>query len=577
MAPQSDPEPGPHPSFAKALFQGHIAEDLVFPYPSLGEDADRVPALCRALHDVTSSYDPKAAEEERWVGDDTLAALGDAGLLGLYVSPDHGGQGLSQTGYCRVMEEVGRIDGTLAVVLGVHQSIGMKGIHLYGTDEQRERFLPDLASGRKLAAFALTEPEAGSDAYHLQTQAEQRQDGSWVLNGEKRYIGNGSKDVVVTFARVVADGEEQGHVALIVERGMEGFEVGDRYDTMGLRANDLRKLYFNDVVVPAANVLGDGTDGFSIAMSVLNNGRMSLGTSAVGLFKAMLELSIDHTTTRRQFGRPLADFELVQEKLSWMVSYLYGLESMAYLTTGLVDRGVPDYSLESAMAKIAGTETMWYAANRAFQLRGGEAYMRTDPYEKLLRDIRIFPVFEGANDVMRAYVALSGLKDLGAELEGLNQLDLSDPIGSIGLLGEYVAGRLSRRVRPDEVTLAHPALDELAAPLTQQTQRLRATAEKLLRTHGAETRDRQWHQKRLCHAAMDIYAQVATLSRTTALFEAQGAEISGEERYLTETFCTRAARRVHGALDQVEHNDDDRMHSIAQSAIRRGGYAHSLY
>ena len=222
---------------------------------------------------------------------------------------------------------------------------------------------------------------------------------------------------------------------------MDGFEVGERFDTMGLRANDLRRLYYKDVRVPPENVLGEPGDGFKIAMQILNTGRLSLGTGSVGGAKRLLDLTIDHVKERKQFGRPLADFELVQDKVGWMVSYLFGLEAMAYLTTGLVDTGVPDYSLESAICKVSGTEFLWYAANRAMQLKGGAGYMRDEPYEKTLRDIRIFPIFEGANDVMRAYIALTGMKPLGEELGELGDINLGDPIGSLGVLADYVTGQ----------------------------------------------------------------------------------------------------------------------------------------
>src|SRR6266480_5624116 len=404
-------------SFAKSLFLGEIHEDLVFPYPKPSDaEQQKVRTLIRTLREFAAqSIDPRKIEEERWVGDDVVAGLGERGLTGLYVPEEYGGQGLSQTGYCRVFETFAQIDGTLSVVMGVHQSIGMKGIVLYGTDEQKERFLPDLASGRKLAGFALTEPNAGSDAYNIESRAVQQPDGYWVLNGEKRYIGNGGTgSVFTTFARCEVDGADR-HIALIVERGMKGFEVGERFDTMGLRGNDLRRLYFNDVRVPPENVLGEPGEGFHIAMEILNNGRIGLGSGSVGAAKWLLDRAIDHVNDRRQFGHPLADFELVQDKIGWMVSYLFGLEAMCYLTCSLVDAGVPDYSLESAICKVSGTEFLWYAANRTLQLKGGAGYMRDQPYEKVLRDIRIFPIFEGANDVLRAFVALSGLKPLGEQ------------------------------------------------------------------------------------------------------------------------------------------------------------------
>jgi acyl-CoA dehydrogenase family protein 9 len=565
-------------SFAKSLFLGEIHEDLVFPYPEPDDEERRkISALVRSCREFGERYDQRAVEERRWIGDDEIRELGERGLLGLFVPEAYGGAGLTQTGYCRVSEEFAQIDATLSVVMGVHQSIGMKGIVLFGTDEQKARFLPDLASGRKLAAFALTEPGAGSDAYGISTRAVRQPDGSWVLNGEKRYIGNGSRaDVLVTFARTEIDGEER-HTAFIVEKGMEGFEVGHRFDTMGLRGNDLRELRFNDVRIPPENVLNEPGAGFRTAMHILNNGRLSLGTGSVGASKWLLDGVIEHVRERRQFGQPLADFELVQEKIGWMVSFTFGLEAMAYLTTGLVDRGVPDYSLESAICKVAGTEYIWYAANRALQLKGGEGYMRDQPYEKLLRDVRIFPIFEGANDVMRAFVALSGMKPLGEQLKELADLSLTEPIQTVGVLAEYVAGRIQRNVRPDRITRAHAELRSLAEPVGGQVARLRSVAESLLREHRGEIAMRQFQQKRLSDAVADIYAQIAVLSRVTAIFEEQGVEPSGQERYIAETFCTRAAGRVRSALDQVESNDDERMTAIAKLAYRRGEYGYALF
>src|SRR3954447_14444481 len=283
-------------SFAKSMFLGEIHEDVVFPYPRPHPDEqDKIRGLVQSVRELAEAkIDPRKMEDERWVPDELLAEMGERGLMGLYVPEEYGGQGLSQTGYCRGFEESAQIAPRLSVVLGVHQSIGMKGIVLCGTDAQKERFLPDLASGRKLAAFALTEPNAGSDAYHVESRAVQQPDGSWMLNGDKRYIGNGSRaGVLVTFARAEVNGEDK-HIALILEKGMDGLEIGERYDTMGLRANDLRRLRFNDVRVPPENVLGEPGDGFRIAMHVLNNGRMSLGSGSVGGAKRVLDLAIRH-------------------------------------------------------------------------------------------------------------------------------------------------------------------------------------------------------------------------------------------------------------------------------------------
>jgi acyl-CoA dehydrogenase family protein 9 len=566
-------------SFAKSLFLGEIHEELVFPWPSADrEEQDRIRELNARIREYCAEhYDPRQAEEERWIPEQVLRDLGEIGALGLYVDQKYGGQGLSQTGYARVFETVGQIDATLAIVLGVHQSIGFKGISLFGTDEQKERFLPDLATGRKLAAFALTEAEAGSDAYHLRSRAVEQPDGSWVLNGEKRYIGNGSRaDVITTFARAEVGGEDK-HIALLLEKGMDGLEIGERYDTMGLRANDLRRLHFKDVRVPPENVLGEPGDGFRVAMQVLNNGRIGLGTGSVGGAKKLLDLAIEHVKERRQFGQPLADFELVQDKIGWMVSYLFGLESMTYLTCGLVDAGVPDYSLESAICKVSGTEFLWYAANRALQLAGGEGYMRDRPYEKVLRDTRIYPIFEGANDVMRAFIALGGFKPVSEKLEGLSEIELSDPIGSIGVLIDYASDRIQREVRPARISKAHEELSEHADSVSDQVKRLADVTEKLLREHRKDIIGRQLQQKRLADNIADIFGQIAVLSRVTDIFEDQGVEPSGQERFIADTFCRRASARVGSRFDQVESNDDERMTAIAKLAYKRGSYGYALF
>jgi acyl-CoA dehydrogenase family protein 9 len=569
----------PASSFTKALVLGEIHEDMVFPYPTVdAAEAAKALALVRAFREyAAANIDARKIDEDGWIPDEIYRDLGELGLMGLWVPEKYGGQGLSQTGYARVFEAIGQVSGSLTIGMGVHQSIGYKGIGLFGSDEQKERFLPDLAAGRKLAGFALTEPNAGSDAYNIESRAVLQGDGSYVLNGEKMFIGNANRgDVFTAFARCEVDGKDS-HIALILEKGMEGLEPGEPYSPMGLRGNNNAPLYFKDVRVPPENVLGEPGEGFKIAMSILNNGRIGLGTGSVGLAKVLIDLAIDHVKTRKQFGHPLADLDMVQDKIAWMVTYLFGLESMSYLTCGLVDAGVEDYTLESAMIKVAGTEFVWYQANRAMQLKGGRGYMKTEPYELIMRDIRIFPIFEGANDVMRSYIALNAIRAVGGELEGLRDLDLGAPIRSLGVLTDYVVGRITREVRPDRVTKAHPELASLAAPITDQVKQLRAVAEGLLRRHGRKVVDQGMAHKRFADALSDVYAQIAVLSRVTAIFEQHGVELSGQERFIAETFCTRAARRVNRTLNQVERNDDDRARAIAGRAYERGAYGYALF
>jgi acyl-CoA dehydrogenase family protein 9 len=561
------------PSFAKSLFLGQVASELVMPYPTFSpEEAKRVSAATTSARDyLAESYDPWEAEREGWVGDRVIRELGERKLTGLFIDEQYGGLGLSQSGYCRVMEEFGRVDGTLSVVMGVHQSIGSKPLFLYGTDDQKARWLPDLAAGRKLAAFVLTEPNVGSDAFHLETWAERQPDGSWLLNGEKRWIGNGDGDVLTVFAQ-----SDLGHVALIVEKGMDGLSTGPRFETLGLKANHLQRVHFNNVRVPAENLLGEPGDGFRIAMNTLNNGRMSMGTAISGGMKQFLHLSLEHTTTRHQFGRPLIDFELVEDKLAWMNTQIYGLESTSYLTTGLVDRGVADFALESAMTKVRASDTGWYALNRAVQVHGGEAYMADHPLSKALRDFRIFPIFEGSNDVMRAYVALNGIKALSEDLPDVASLKMSDPARSLGIIGPYIAGRMSRALRPEKLVGAHAAVAKQAQAVSEQTVRLRDRAEAALRKYGKNVQEKQLVQKRLSEAASGIYSQVAVISRITGVLTRDGVAASGEEKTIAVNFCKHAEREVGRQLRALEINDDRHTRAIGASVRASGGYRFSL-
>lgn len=562
----------PKPSFTRSLFQGSIQSELVMPFPLLeGAQKAAVDAAVSSAREFLEDYDPWKAEQARWVGDDVIRELGERRLTGLFVDEQYGGLGLGQSGYCRVMEEFGRVDGTLSVVMGVHQSIGTKPIYLFGTDDQKARWLPDLAAGRKLAAFVLTEPNVGSDAYNLETRAERQADGSWLLNGEKRWIGNGSKDVLTVFAR-----SELGHVALVVEGGSEGLTTGPRFDTVGLRANNLQRVRFRNVRVPAENLLGEPGDGFRIAMQTLNNGRMSMGTAISGGMKRFLELSLEHTSRRRQFDRALIDFELVEEKLAWMAAQIYGLESSSYLTTGLVDRGVADFSLESAMTKVEASDRGWYALNRAIQVTGGEAYMSKHPLAKALRDFRIFPIFEGSNDVMRAYVALNGLKALSDDLPDVASLRLTDPAAAVGALAPYVQGRINRALRPERLQGAHPAFAGRVAKVAEQTVQLRDHAEAALRKHGKRVQEKQLIQRRLADAASGIYSQVATISRASAVFVRDGAEVSGAEKTVAMNFLKRTEREVGRQFRALEKNDDQWVPQIGRGVRDAGGYPFQL-
>jgi acyl-CoA dehydrogenase family protein 9 len=524
-----------------SLVAGAIPYDALFPYPTPTDDeAARVRELIASLQAFArEAIDAREIEAREWIGDEVVRGLGERGLMGLGVPAEYGGAELSLVGWAHVFEAFGELDPTLALVVGIHQAIGTRPIVMFGSDEQKERLLPDLAAARRLAAFALTEPGAGSDAAAISTRAVRGADGSWRLDGEKRYIGNGDKgDVFVVFARR----DEGDHVALIVEKGMDGFEAGPRYDMMGLRGNDVRPLRFRGVRVPPENVLGEPGEGFRIATKTLELGRLTLAAGDVGCVKRLIEPVVAHVQQRRQFDRPLASLEMVQEKVAWMLERCYAIEAAAYVTAGLVDRGVSSCSIESALCKVNASDFIVGAAGRAFDLRGGEAYMRSEPYEKVLRDSRIFTVFEGSNDVLRAFVALTALKRLAGGSPTSNGWHGTNPAHSNG----------------------HAASRELQA-LERGVERLHGSARELLAAHGYSVRERQFHQRRLATAIGEAYLQAAVLSRARH-------ESDASHRLVAEAACARSDRQLHAALDEIDANDDERTASVARLAYEGRGY-----
>ena len=513
---------------------------------SAADEQQRVSQLIEGFRELArDGYDPLEVERRRGLGDDLLGELGARGLTGLHVPEHLGGQGLSQTGYFRVFEAMAEVDAGLAIVLGIHQSIGMRGIVMYGTDEQRERFLPDLASGRKLAGFALTEDEAGSDAYNICSRAVREADGAWRLNGEKRYVGNGSTgSVFLVIARAEVDGRDR-HIALIVERGMPGFEVGERYDMLGVQANDVRRLRFNDVRVPAENVIGEPGEGFKVAMQSLNNGRLGLAAVSVGAAKGLLDRAVDHVKGRRQFGVALADLEMLQDKVAWGTATLFARNATCYLTTGLLDQGF-DVVSETAACKVACSEFVNEVASTTLQMRGGEGYMRPEPYEKFFRDVRVFPVFEGANDVLRAFVAMTAMRKIAG--------------GAQPAPGDV----------PAPAVEPVPELACRAAALDRQAERFSEAVAGLIEEHGDMLVARQLQHKRVSDTLIELYAQMAVLSVAGAPPAGRDADALEARTEVAKAAFDLSHARAERTLAQIEHNDDERTTAIAGLAYRFG-------
>ena len=581
-APASKVSPA---SPVRALAAGHILEDVLFPYPEIpAEERETVSTFLASFRDFARDHiDSRRFEREHAISDEVIRGLADLGTFGMTIPEAYGGYGFSASQYCRAMEEVGSTDASLGILIGGHQSIGMKGLLLFGNEEQKKKWLPALASGEMIAAFALTEPEAGSDAASIRTTAEyDEKTDTFLLNGNKHWISNGGFAKFFTvFARDPKLTEKDAHrriTAFAVTTDLPGVLPGKEEQKLGLKASSTVPIEFKNVRVPAFNVIGERGQGFKIAVEVLNTGRTSLAAGCIGGAKAMLRLAAQHATQRKQFNTRIADFEMIRGKFARMVVGAYALESMVYLTSGLVDRGLEDYSLEGACCKIFGTETVWGIINEALQIAGGNGFMEEYPYERALRDSRINMIFEGTNEILRALVALTAAREVGEDLKEVGRA-LKAPLSSLGILSDFAARRIKGYVAPGRLTRAAPQLAAEAEIVSRYARAAARFLETLLLKAGKDVIGKQYQQERLANVTIDLYACLAVLSRATSAVQKRGAEKASEEVRLAKCFVSAAKYRIVGQLKDMGRNlgepssgRDAEHTAIAESAYASLGY-----
>jgi acyl-CoA dehydrogenase family protein 9 len=576
-APASEPhlaDPDHNPSFTKGVFLGEIREDLVFPFPVLAPDERESLGMIldsfRAF--AGDTIDSHELDAEGRFSDAVRHGMHELGLMGMNIPEAHGGFGASAKVFNRVFGEIGATDPALAVYFGAHQSIGCKGITLFGTDAQKQRWLPGCASGEIIAAFCLTEPGSGSDAQAMTTSATPSADGkTYSITGTKIWISNaGYAGLFTVFAKVpvTVDGKTKQRVtAFAVDATLPGISLGQPEQKMGIKASDTRTVTFDNVIVPADQRIGEVGQGFKIALEVLNSGRLGLAAASSRGTRRIMAHALEYAKQRTQFGRPIGSFEMIQQKIAVNAAETYASDSAWMLTAGMVDRGGVDFSLETACCKIFASELAFRAANDALQIAGGIGYSKEYPYEQAVRDSRINLIFEGTNEILRALIALSALQQPGERLKALGKA-FKDPLHSIGAIGSFVAGRAKRQVVKPSFTMVHDALKEEAESVASIIQDLAIAVESLLMKHGKAVIEQQFHQLRLANAAIDIYLSVATLSRTTWEIERAGSvEGAAAELDCARVFIPAAMRRARRNIRALKANQDGRLKAIAERAL----------
>lgn len=336
--------------------------------------------------------------------------LGELGFMGMMVSPEWGGAGLDTISYVLAMEEISKVDASVGVIMSVNNSLVCWGLEEYGTNEQKEKYLRPLAQGKMLGAFALSEPEAGSDATNQHTIAEKDGD-YWIINGTKNWITNGTTaDVYLVMAQTNRELRHKGISAFIVEKDFPGFERGKKEDKLGIRSSDTCSLMFTNCRVPKENLIWEEGKGFNFAMNTLNGGRIGIAAQALGIAQASLEAAIKYSKERKAFGKPIAELQAIQFKLADMATKVEAARLLTLQAASLKDQH-KDFAMQASMAKLFASRTAMECADEAIQIHGGYGYVREYLVERYLRDAKITEIYEGTSEIQRIVIARHLLKD----------------------------------------------------------------------------------------------------------------------------------------------------------------------
>jgi len=571
-------------SFVRGIFAGTIHDELLFPFPPPLDERD--PDEARTVRRLLASLDrmsrglidPARFDEQESIPEEVIEALAAEGFLGISIPREYGGLGLSPAAYSHVFGALSSLDPSIGVLVAVHAGLGAKAIVLYGTPAQKERYLPMLARGETLAAYALTEPETGSDAQHIVTRARPSADGAeWILDGRKHWIGNGHRaGVITTFAQteVMKNGElALRPTAFIIRPDMPGFRVVGTVRKMGIRGSTQAELAYEGLRVPADHLLGTQGKGFAIAVNALNAGRMSLAAGCTTGTKRILQQMSEFTEQRVQFGRPIADFEITQRKIARTATDVYASDAMLGVLTRMAESPDGEYALEAACCKVFASEMLWRAADEMVQLAGGRGFVKPWPYERLLRDSRINRIFEGTNEILRLFISLNGIQEPAEELEQLGAA-LRQPMKNLGLLSRTAAFRIRTRLgdKPDlEVTL-HDRLRPHQPYFEKHVGELMDRAERVIRAYRKGVIDAQQELERLADMAIELFATACVLARTQRLLDERGEAGCERELALCDLFVVESGRRFRAARIAIQSPQDDARRTIAKHVREARGY-----
>lgn len=438
------------PNFLMSVYFGDLNRKLLHGYQGLVAD-EKTEGIIAQFLDLSRQYPARTIEESGRVPRELVEKLKAIKFFGLNIPAEYGGLGLNLLQYLKVAEVVATNNMDLGFTALAHLSIGAKGLVLFGTEEQKQKYLPKAASGDMIFSFALTEPKTGSDAQHIETRATLSEDGqSYILNGTKAYITNANYAGAMTvFAQL--DPANPGFLgAFVIETTWKGVKIGREIDKMGLKASSTAAVHFKNVRVPKENMIGRPGDGFKIAMTILNYGRLALGAASAGLIGQSLKDMLKRSGSRKQFGVPLHQFELIQEMIVRAEVNGFIVSTMTAFTASMLERNPQAaVAIESSHCKMFGTTKAWESLYDALQTAGGSGYLSTHPYEKRMRDFRVTTIFEGTTEIHSMYPALYAMRGLTKKMQKLKW----GKLGRFAFLVRSLLARSKWAVTDDDKTM----------------------------------------------------------------------------------------------------------------------------
>lgn len=579
----------------KNLFWGNVREELYFPYPKQDprEQAECDQLLARLDEYLRKEHPAIEIDQEqhipRWVVD----RLFQLGVLGMTIPKEYGGLGLGITSYNRVLERIGFSCGSTAVMVSAHQSIGCKAVMLYGTEEQKKKWLPHLAKDW-LSAFCLSEPNVGCDAGGQETRCEKTPDGEfYILNGEKKWATSGALSGLFTVMakQRMPDGKEKV-TALVCHPEMEGIDIYQKNRSKcGIRGTWQARIRFTNVRVPKDHLLGQEGRGLNIALSCLNYGRCTLSAGMLGGARMVRDQATKWARTRHQFGAPLADKELVRQRIARMAAYDYAMDSVLYMTTGMLDRHDEDIMVETAICKIFCSEMGWRVVNDGLQIMGGEGYMTENEVERVFRDSRINLIVEGANEVMQSFVFGYGGKQLAEQMLGVKTALLREKDEPFGA---WLAKAMKNTFNPRLIKIAIPLGLEVYAGIRRALPRITRISDslapyaerlcQLVREHSYQFKvmskrydvgmlERQAVQARMADVAVFLHAWACTLSKLDADMKSHAGNGASDLEFERDKsaaihFFDLAEIEIRTRFRELYENADDTMLACADATIR---------